>query len=252
MRTSRKPANVLGNDPIIVELEDLKGNILCYPETDENFPLSFTEKSNRLVELETAASSAPDGELAKIAYSPLNSELMKNGTGISDLYIPTLAAYEKQLGEADILLKGDALPNPALEEAEAQVAKLLEAAQANPADPALAQQVQQAKQQLAAIPKEVSSVEVDEQVDNHAVEAETCQALLTEPRCRSMKNGTADEQAGYKNLRLHFLEHQVILDKRQKENKQIPERGISKSVTVGDLVKGGVPAEQAVQIIQSL
>ena len=44
---------------IQVDTADLKGNILCFPDTDENIPESWTQKSNRFALIVTDAATNP-------------------------------------------------------------------------------------------------------------------------------------------------------------------------------------------------
>lgn len=90
-------------EPIDIDFDDLKGEILSSPETDENFPESWTQKSNKIVTLFTDAEKNP--AFAPIAALPRNMQLFKQATGLDDLEIPGQASYDKQMEEIQELLK---------------------------------------------------------------------------------------------------------------------------------------------------
>jgi hypothetical protein len=236
-----------GSDAIMVELGDLKGKYYCEPDTDENFPESYTEIQNRIGEL--IGESVNNPALLDIVNSPENYGLLKRGTGLSDIYIPKECSYNKQLGELEELKKSGPLPNPALAQMQEQLQQLTAGAVA---DPQLAEQATAMQQQISQLPPTVSSVEIDEEVDDHATEAETCLNFLRGSMGRAMKNGMEEEQAAYENIKMHYLAHAQAAAKIAENNKKTPEKGITKSVTADGLIKAGVPPEQAIEIIKQL
>jgi len=218
-----------GAESLLVEAQTLKGNILCFPETDENFPESWFQKQARIGLLITEAMQNPT--LAAIADAPDNLELIKNAQGLEDLVIPKLQSRDKQLGEIDILLQTSPQPNPQF----LQVQKLLQAAQiAAQTNPQIAQGAQQAAQELQAIPQLISSVEIDPDFDDHATELATCVSWMMSPKGRSYKNGTAEEKAGYENVRLHALEHKQEAAKIQQQQ-QLPGKPPNITMNAKDL-----------------
>jgi len=48
-----------GADAIRLEVNDLKANILCFPEANENFPETYTQKQNRLMGLLDGSAKNP-------------------------------------------------------------------------------------------------------------------------------------------------------------------------------------------------
>ena len=89
-------------EQVDIDTEDLKGNILSTPETDENFPESWTEKSNKLMGLLSDSEKNP--ALASIMQLPANQQLLKMAFGLDELEVPGQAANDKQLAEIDDLL----------------------------------------------------------------------------------------------------------------------------------------------------
>jgi hypothetical protein len=239
-----------GSDPIIVELQDLKGQYHCEPDTDENYPESWTDIQQRVTDLLDPNKTNP--AFLEDINSPQNWKFLKRAFGLTELVIPKEVSFEKQLGEIEEMKKGRPLPNPALGQVQEQLAKATEAVQTNPGDPQAAQQVQQLQQQLNTLPKEVSSVTVDKDADDNQTEADTCLGWIRGAVGRAFKNGTNEQQLAYENIHLHFVEHNQLAAEDAKTKKQVPERGVTKSVSAGDLMKAGVSPEQAVQILQSI
>ena len=223
---------ITGSEAVTIEMESLRGNFRAFPETDENFPVSYTQKQNRLAQLFTDAATNP--QIGELIYSADNLEQFKNGLGLEDFYIPQIEAREKQLGEATILLKAEPVPNPQLAQAQTQLKALqaqgLAAAQTGgQPDPQIVAQAQQLQQAIAKMPPQVSSVPIDEECDDHPTEAATSLKIINSPRGREMKNGTPEEQAGIFNLRLHYLEHKAALAKIQATQ---PGKGKPPSVSI--------------------
>ena len=237
-----------GADPIIVELQDLKGKFHCEPDTDENYPESWTDIQERVMNLLDPNKTNP--AFLEDINSPQNWKFLKRASGLTELVIPKEVSYEKQLGEIEDMKKAQPLPNPKIQEAQAAFQKA--SASADPANPQMAQQLQQMQQQLEQMPKLVSSVEVDPEVDDNQTHADTCSGWMNGPVGRAFKVGTTEQQSAYENIHLHFMEHKQLAQKDAASQKQVPEKGITKSVSLGDLVKAGVDPQKAVQIIQSL
>lgn len=228
-----------GAESVTIEMQDItKGNYLIFPDTDENFPESWTERQNRLVML--AQDAAKNPLFMQILDDPNNAELVKDGIGLEELTIPVLESRDKQLGEIKILLKSGPSPNPAYQQAEEQMVPMQALAETEDAEAQAA--LQQAQQMLSQIPQFVSTVEVDPIVDDHATEAMTCKWFLNSPQGRKMKNGKPDEQAGYNNVRVHFMEHQAA--QGQQQSAAVPAKPLSVSANVKDL-----PPQEAAEVL---
>lgn len=221
-----------GVDKTVVNVQDLKGNFLCFPDTDENFPETWTQKSNRFALIITDAATNPFFQ--KLLDSVKNLKLIQQMSGFKDLSIPQLESYEQQLGEIAILFKGRPVPNPelteletAMQELQQHIAEMQQTHLQQPpppqVDPATGQpvpapdpsapfvaQLQQMQQQAQSLPPLVSSYPIDE-TDDDDVHAQTCLEIMRSPKGRAMKNGTAKDQMAYANLKLHWKEHQAVL-----------------------------------------
>lgn len=223
-----KPIDVEENrESLRIEMEDLKGEFLAFPETDENFPESPTQKTNRVAVLMADAATNP--YVAQLMDTPDNLEIIKNASGLEDLIMPALEARDKQLGENVLLLKSGPTPNPQIMQAKLMLAELAQQG------PAAAPQMQALMQQVQALPPQVSSVEIDEECDDHATEAATALRVLNSPRGRSLKHGDEDEQAAFQNLRLHYLEHKAALAKQQANMPPAKGKPPSISIALKDL-----------------
>jgi len=91
-----------------VRLEELKGNVHWYPDTDENFPESWTQKREAFFQLLPMA--AQNLMLAQILDEPNNLELGRRLIGLEDFVIPGADAERKQLAEINELLKSAPVP----------------------------------------------------------------------------------------------------------------------------------------------
>jgi len=199
---------------IKIELSELKGSINAYPEEDANFPESWTQKQQRYQQLIIDGSQNPF--VNKFLAGISNLRLAKDMAGYDEFKIPEADCYEKQMGEFELLLASGPLPNPLRIEAEQALqaeAMRMQNQQAMGVviPPEEIQQFAMAQQQLQQIPPLISSVPVDQDTDNHEVEAQSCLDKLNSPEGRRMRNGTQQEQMGFQNLKLHFKEHQVLI-----------------------------------------
>jgi hypothetical protein len=178
-----------------IDPNDLKGNIKCFPDTDENFPESWVVQ--RAVWNALLAAAATNPVIAKIVSLPKNILVMKDKIGTPELAIPEAASERKQLAEIKELLDTEPMPNPIAQQAAAQIQKLA-LAQAPP------EIMQLAKQKVSTIPQMISSVPIDKELDEHGFEAAAIRTFA------SSEEGIKAKQAkpkGWLNLKLHYSEH---------------------------------------------
>jgi hypothetical protein len=254
-----------GSEAVTVEMSSLTGSIRAFPETDENFPVSPTQKQNQIAKL--FEESATNPQLAELLFNASNLNELVAAIGIKGFYLPQVASMSKQLGECTLLLKSAPIPNPKLAQATQQIQQLTQALQAiqlksqmgaNGVQPApeliqgaqqIQQQLAQLQQQVTTLPPLVSSIEIESQ-DDDATEMQTAWKILTSPRGREMKNGDPQEQSGYQNLKLHYEEHQTAAKDKAS---QVPQgKPPSVSISSKDLppkelaaaaMKAGIPAD---------
>ena len=189
---------------MLIEISDLRGNIQCFPESDSNFPESPVQKEARYQTMLSEAGKNP--VIAKLLNSAKNLKVAKDAVGFNDLDIPEEDSENKQLAEIDILLKGAPIPNPAITQAQTALGSMATKGAPPEAIQQATQQIQQAQQQMP----EISTVDVDDKCDNHAVEAATCLRWINSPAGRKARNGTPEEKAGFANVRTHFLQHSLF------------------------------------------
>ena len=203
---------VPGGDAIRLEVNDLKANILCFPQADENFPETYTQKQQRLMGL--LDGSAKNPALQEVFFNAANLVFLKRMVALDELYIPQVASFEKQLGEIEIMLKTGAVPNPQLAEAEQKIAAMKKRG----VDPAV---LAQAEQEIAAAPEqEETSIPVDEEVEDHDTEAMACWQYLNSAEGRKAKH---DNPRGYMDVRLHFIAHVTAAKKKAAANAPPPQ-----------------------------
>jgi probable phosphoglycerate mutase len=230
-------------ETVQLELTELKGNVLCYPENDANFPESWHQKQARYQMMIMDAATNP--VMLKMLSTPGNLKLAQEMAGITELEIPEADSYEKQEGEIEELLKTGPIPNPEKQQIQAEFEKLTQQAQAlmaagMPLAPDEETQLQSLQQQLQSMPDNISTVPVDEEMDRHEVEYQAVQDFMNTPTGRRLKNGTPEEKLGIENVRLHGLEHKAKIPKPD-----IPMKPPSTSIAFKDL-----PPEAAAAVLQ--
>ncbi len=193
-----------GGETIRLEVNDLKGNILCFPEADSSFPETHADKESKLDELLESAAKNP--QMLEEMFNPANLQFFQEMKGLTDLYFPEVAAYNKQLGELEVLttIKAQPQPNPTVQQAS-------EAAQnaiTKGVDPAHFDQAHAEAQQM---PQEVSSIPV-EPWEDHKSEAFCCLKFLMDPAGRKLKT---NNPLAFQNVVLHMNEHNAELAKQQ-------------------------------------
>lgn len=194
-----------------IELADLRGKVLCYPEQDANFPESWNQKQGRFQLMVMDANANP--MIAQLLTNPANSRLSRQMAGFSEFKNPASDAYEKQMGEFELLTRSAPEPNPAKQQAMMVAKQAIAphiAANTPVTDPAVGQAMQQMKQ-AEALPDLVSSVQVDKDTDLHPVEAQACLDWINSAEGRRYKAGTSRERIGFQNVRLHYLEHKALI-----------------------------------------
>jgi hypothetical protein len=211
--------------PVSVEIEDLKGNLRCLPETDENFPESWSQKRNAFMTLFGQAATNPI--LMNILQQPDNQVLAQQMFGIEGLVIPGADSRNKQLVEIDQLLSEAPAPNePAVHQAAVEKT--------------LAQVAQHAGLQVPPPPQPtpeqllVPSVPIDTIFDDHQIEFEECKRWINSPEGMDAK---AMNPTGFQNVRLHALAHynQMKQDAAEAAQQQNPPKGPSESINFKDL-----------------
>jgi broad specificity phosphatase PhoE len=239
----KEPIRMAGQpgEAVRIELADMKGNVLCYPEESYDIPESWNQRQARYQGLITEAATNP--YLAQLLSSPQNAKIAHDAAGMEEFIIPQADSWEKQLGEFEVLLKSSPIPNPQKIQAQQQIDQVVSGAKAVPPQaipPAAVSGVDQAIQQIQAMPDMVSSVQIDPQVEDSATESACCAWWLNSAEGRKYKNGTPEERDGYQNVRLHKLEH----DAAMKNNvPPAPQKPMSVSANIKDMPPRAAAAE---------
>jgi len=200
-----------GGEVIKLEVNDLKANILCYPESDENFPETYTQKKNAVMQLFNDAAKNP--MLGEVVYNAANVSFFQNMIGLTELYIPQVAARNKQLAEIELLLASQPIPNQKYMQLKQQIGQWEVLMEQGGASPQMQQQLQAAEEELESQdPMTVqtadesfwsSSIPVDAASEDNQTEADTLWQWLNGPEGRKTKK---QKPVGYTNVRLHYLE----------------------------------------------
>ena len=190
----------------------LDGQFACTPDLDASFPETTADKRNSLNTVLTLL--APTG--LGIETAPDNLKLIKQLSGLKDLFIPGAEARDKQQDEIDQLLQESPIPD------ETQMPQYVQAAQQSTA------QGQQPPE-----PPMTSSVPIDPVWDYHPDEYAKCQQWLSSPECRQeIRKGNVQ---GVQNVKLHGAAHKAQIDKLASQNAQPKEPMMSLSANFTDL-----------------
>ena len=209
-----------------ISLDDMQGNVLAFPDVDDNFPVSWSDKQARFTQLAVGENQNP--EVMKELLQPDNIALSWDMLGLEDFTIPEKDSRDKQLSEIDMMEDQPPVPNPAIDQLQQALLpieeklKALNAGAPNPQAVQEAQQLTQQMQQIAAQLQQaqatpmVSSITPDPtDVEDHAIEAAECKRWLNSPEGLKAKAMDLEEDGWFTNVRLHYLEHKKIADAQQ-------------------------------------
>lgn len=179
---------------ITIQQNKLRGNISrVEPEYSDQLPITWEQINSVVTNLMTLQSP----EINEVLFNPNNAELMKKAVGLHKLWIPGEDSRTKQYAEYIQLSQSAPMPAPI---------------------------------QPGAMPGEqpmlLPSV-MPEAIDNHFVEMEVLQAILTSPRGQKLK---AENPEAYQNCILHWQFHQMMLPPPVEEESK-PKQGEKANVT---------------------
>jgi hypothetical protein len=184
-------------------------------ESAEGIPISDEQKAElvmRLMEMNNQA-------IASALVTPDNIPFLRKIVKIPEFKIPGEDDRQKQYEEINLLINSEPIemePSPEMIE--------------------LAIQARQAPQLM-----EVSSVPIDPDVDNHAVEADVCRSWLVGQAGRLAK---VENPLGYKNVLLHMKEHIEIV--KQDMLAQMQQQAQQQQTPQGN--SGSKPAKKPKQV----
>lgn len=254
-RVAPARSRIPGADRLTVEIQQMKGEALGYPESVD-IPESLAEQEARLTEM--MGSQVP--LIQSVVADPRNLVPFKNIARFAGVTMPGADSVEQQQGEFEVLMKSGPADNPAYMQLEQQIQQLTaevpqgQAKAMATGDPAgqyaaalqqIEQQLSQLNQQLQQTPPQVTTVPVAQDgSENHAIHAAITLALMTSDEGRKLKDGDADQQAIYQNIVMHWQAHEEMKDKLQ----PVPPLAVKLSATVA-LDK--LPPEVQVQALQA-
>jgi hypothetical protein len=152
-----------------VQLADLAGRVRVYPETDENFPVSWTQQRQAFLQLLQLLGKDPTFQRAMA--DPENMAVLKHLVGLDDLALPGDEARVKQYREIEQLL--------------------LEPPQIS-ADP------------VTGILRMEPSIRPDTFADDHVSELATCKRWMSSD---AGQRARVDNAQGFLNVRAHAIAH---------------------------------------------
>lgn len=157
-----------GFENILIEKIELQGKIgRIELEASENVPITMAQKKDVLMQLMQFA----DPSLIAALSAPENIPFIKEALGLDEIIIPGEDDRQKQYEEIQTLLEGEPMES---------------------FDP------------MTMTPIMVPSVQIDQLLDNHQIEAGICRAWLISDVGRSAK---VKNPTGYENVLLHMKEH---------------------------------------------
>ncbi len=186
-----------------IRLADLRGNIQTHAEADETFPRLKSQQRAVLQQL----MANPDPTVQATLREPANLGFIKSLIGLNELVIPGEDARNKQLREISQLLASAPIPVSASHPRRARAPEPAgqETGQTAPAG-LPGQDANGAGSQNSV--HFISTIPVDELLDDHAVELEECRRWASSDagQLARMQN-----PAGFANVRAHAAEHAAAL-----------------------------------------
>jgi hypothetical protein len=211
---------------IAIDSNDLKGKTLCFPDTDENFPVTWIEKQGIWTKIVEGAATNP--VIAQMLSSPQNMRIAKDFVGVPELVVPGAQADEKQRGQIMELLQSPPQPNPEFAQAQMEMQTL------GPQAPPEAQQM--AQQAMSQIPQLLSTVPIDPDVDDMASMIQTTKDWANSNDGIKAK---ATNPGGYLNVITQMKEREANIAQQQQAQQPKPP---SESIGFKDLA--GMPSAQ--------
>lgn len=172
------------------ELEGKIGSVEL--EANENLPITWNQQKDAIMEL----FQLNNDQVMQTLASPENMPYIKRAIGLNDYIIPGEDDRQKQYEEIQLLVASEPIEMPP--------------------DPMMMMQAQQMGQPPPP-PQRLPSIEVDQDVDNHELEADICRRWLVSDAGRMCK---LDNPPGYENVLLHMKMHKDIIMQQMMQQMQ--------------------------------
>lgn len=173
-----------------VRIEELQGQIFCYPESDENFPESYTAKRANLMQI-LGSPMAQSPLVQQMAAEPDNLQIIHDAIGIEELEIPGTDSRLKALTTINLLLESSPVPTPVP----------MPGPDGQPAIDSIGQPV------MGPGPLG-PSLQPDPETDDLMTEAKEYKRWINSPEGQGAKQGNPP---GFANVRLYFLKLKTLI-----------------------------------------
>lgn len=227
-----------GKGRVDIKLNQLKGAVLCYPESNPEFPESWSQRETRVMAIVDQAMADPSGQLGKLIFAPKNLKAIKSAIRMPDFEIKGAATVEKTEAELEILLRSGPVPNPQLVQLQQSVqegqahlteimAKMTAGLPLTPEEQQIAQTgpqlIQQAQQQMQSLPPLVPTIRAAQDAsEDHGVAADVLFDWMNGPNGRKFHYGKPEQQQAFENVHLLWQEHTEVLAKLNAQNAPPP------------------------------
>jgi hypothetical protein len=209
-RVANIRSNVPGQGKLEIEIANLRGEALCYPESLD-LPQSIAEQEDAAIGA-VADKPAFVELLNSMVSDPANLPVFAKFPSFEGWTLPGLDSVQQQQGEFELLMKSGPLPNPQL--AKAQELLMQSEGEPQAQTPEGQQAMQQLQDAIKQLPPKVSSVPVAQDgSENHQIHAAITLRLINSAEGRSLKNGDPEQRAVWENLNLHWMEHVQMSEK---------------------------------------
>ena len=91
-----------------IRLNEIRGNVIATPVSDDDFPSSWSQTHDAVMQL----LNSRDEEMLKVLGHPINRGVLQNALGLPDFLDPTEDNRSKQFREIEALLAAEPLPGP--------------------------------------------------------------------------------------------------------------------------------------------
>jgi hypothetical protein len=226
-----------GRGTISIKLNDMKGSVLCFPESNPEFPESWAQKEQRVTPIVDMALKSPDAAMSQMILDPTNLKEIRSILRLKGFNIKGSESVEMQEAELEILLRSTPQPNPKKIKMEQLLKKATEGMaqhvlnqQNGTITPEEQQQMQKApammtmlEQQIQALPDMISTVPVrDDGSQNNSIHADICWKWMNSPDGRKFANGNEKQKQAFANVHLHWMEETAAAKKNAPKPPQPP------------------------------
>lgn len=189
-------------ESVTLDVGDLKGDYVCVPETDANFPEGYTARSNKIMMLLNNAAASPT--VARLLTQPDNQALLLDAIGVEGLVDESVAGRNNQLAEIQEMKDSGPVPNPAYAQWMQAAAAAQQAGQPAPGQPP---------------PQFFSSVPIDVDFDDHEAHFAECARWINAAAGQDARKNAPN---WFADVKLHALAHRQVIQQRAQQNQPKP------------------------------